>query len=109
CSKIIRTARARTSVENRFALLLLSIGSIHTYFKASGKLGAVQKARKRRCLFLRSSVPLATPVKRKYQLATEAIFAAWDRSNCPFTGKVKCNCETAERTAAQDLAISNLS
>ncbi|MFT7595354.1 MAG: transposase InsO family protein [Paracoccaceae bacterium] len=31
-----------TSVENRFALLLFSIGSIHTYFGASGKLGAVQ-------------------------------------------------------------------
>jgi hypothetical protein len=31
----------RTSVENRFALLLFSIGSIHTYFGASGKLGAV--------------------------------------------------------------------
>jgi hypothetical protein len=42
CSKIIRTARARTSVENLFALLLFSIGSIHTYFGASGKLGAVQ-------------------------------------------------------------------
>ena len=39
---IIRTARARTSVENLLALLLFSIGSIHTYFGASGKLGAVQ-------------------------------------------------------------------
>jgi hypothetical protein len=28
--------------QNRFALLLFSIGSIHTYFGASGKLGAVQ-------------------------------------------------------------------
>jgi hypothetical protein len=34
--------RARTSVENLFALLLFSMGSIHTYFGASGKLGAVQ-------------------------------------------------------------------
>ena len=31
----------RTSVENLFALLLFPIGSIHTYFRASGKLGAV--------------------------------------------------------------------
>ena len=53
-SKIIRTARARTSpyhqycvstagqqAENLFALLLFSIGSIHTYPGASGKLGTV--------------------------------------------------------------------
>jgi hypothetical protein len=42
CSKTIQTARARTSVENLFALLFFSIGSIHTYFGASGKQGAVQ-------------------------------------------------------------------
>ncbi|WP_456390079.1 hypothetical protein, partial [Profundibacter sp.] len=41
-SKIIRTARARTSVEYLFALLLFSIGSIFAYFGASGKQGAVQ-------------------------------------------------------------------
>jgi hypothetical protein len=44
CSKTIRTARIRTSVENLFALLFFSIGSIHTYFEASGKQGAVQFA-----------------------------------------------------------------
>ena len=55
CSKIIRTARARTSpshrycvstagqwVEYLFALLLFSIGSIFAYLGASGKQGAVQ-------------------------------------------------------------------
>jgi ABC-type sugar transport system ATPase subunit len=41
CSNIIGSARARTSVENLFALLLFSIGSIHTCFGASGKQGAV--------------------------------------------------------------------
>ncbi|MGR3660759.1 MAG: hypothetical protein ACU0CA_06150, partial [Paracoccaceae bacterium] len=42
CSKTIRTARARTSSEYLFALLLFSIGSILAYFGASGKQGAVQ-------------------------------------------------------------------
>ena len=42
CSKIIRTARVRTSVENRFALLLFSMSTIQTCFGASAKLWAVQ-------------------------------------------------------------------
>jgi hypothetical protein len=57
--EIIRTVEgSHLPVKQTLALLLFSIGSIHTYFGASGKLGAVQT---RSCAAIRCYCPVAAP------------------------------------------------
>jgi hypothetical protein len=50
---------------------------------------------------------MAARHQRKYQLTTQAVTAAWNRSVSALTGKAESHRLAAQRTAPKDLALPN--